>query len=128
MSGHKTPAKHLYGAAKIEAQAVEKTRRRDEHEEDAINHDRRTKAARAQYAWFKERKERLEGICRDSERDILKKQTEQQVLRQKIQETMESLNDHKEQHGGAARVGERAAEVSAKYTAYLEMESDELDL
>lgn len=125
-TNHATPEapKNVYGTAKIEA----KEARRREHEEDWIEHDRATKAARAKYRLYAERKQRLEKISSDAEKRKEEIRLELLALDQKQVQMAVALEELEEKFGEDAVRGEKDARISEKYRAFLEMETDELDL
>uniref|UniRef100_A0A2D3VIN6 Uncharacterized protein n=1 Tax=Ramularia collo-cygni TaxID=112498 RepID=A0A2D3VIN6_9PEZI len=124
----KAPDRNLYGHAKIEAFEKERLARRDEHQADSIEHNRKTERSHAKWAYFSERKTRLEKIYKDSEARIEALRAEMTALEEKKEETTEALERLEEVYGEGAKEGKEDAEVSKKYRKFLDMESNELGL
>lgn len=126
--GKRAPPKNLYGAKKIEAFGAEKASRRDEHEEDYLRHDRNTVLSRQNWKHIEQRTERYQKFQKEAEVRLAGLPAEEEALREKIQHWKEELEKLKEKSRDKAQSGEDDTKLSAKYKAYLEMESDELDL
>lgn len=135
MSGQ-DPAKHaqsklpknMYGKERIAAHLKEKARRRDKYEQVAIAHDQRTKRERGIFGSYASQKKVNEDHIEKLQAEIDGMAAKREALKEKIRFHQGNIAQLEEKSGETARKGEKAAAISAKYEAYLNMETDELNV
>lgn len=104
-------------------------RRRDEFAEAALAHDRNTKDSRARHQTYVSHKAVLDNHRAKAEAEIAGMEARKEELRKVIADMDEKAEDLEGRLGGEEAVqGAKDTANSAKYEAFLEMESDELDL